>query len=145
MRILLVAAAVLLLSLSGCAEDEPDDGMDHGDGMSMSGSMSGTSTGSSTTPPPSSPQTHESVMRNNRFEPADITVRVGDTVHWTTEDPQAHNVVSTTPGSEFRSADISTIPVAYEQEFSHTFTKEGSVDYLCEYHSGMVGTITVTA
>lgn len=142
MRVLSTALAALLLSLAGCAEDDDADerdGTDQG-GESMSGSTTGTSTA-----PPTAPQTHQSVMRSNRFEPADLTVRVGDTVRWTTEDPQAHNVVSTTSGSEFRSDDISTVPVAYEQEFSYTFTKEGGVDYLCEYHSGMVGTVTVTA
>lgn len=92
------------------------------------------------------PVTHESVMRSNRFEPADIAVRVGDTVHWTTEDPQAHNVVSDSEAASFRSPDISTVPLpTYEQEFSYTFEVAGTVPYVCEYHPGMEGTITVTA
>ena len=84
-------------------------------------------------------------MRSNLFEPADLTVRVGDTIHWTTEDVQAHNVVSGSEAAAFRSEDVSVIPVAYAQEFSYTFTSAGTVDYLCEYHSGMVGTVVVEA
>lgn len=140
MRALLVLLLLVALTLAGCSDDASDDGEDAG---------TGSSTPSTTGTPPSmeplpAPTTHESVMRNNRFVPADFTVRVGDTIHWTTEDPQAHNVVSETAGSEFRSSDISTVPVAYDQEFSYTFTKAGVVDYVCEYHlPGMVGKVTV--
>ncbi|MEK6974822.1 MAG: plastocyanin/azurin family copper-binding protein [Candidatus Thermoplasmatota archaeon] len=84
-------------------------------------------------------------MRNNEFVPADFTVHVGDTIHWVTEDIQAHNVVSNSATDPFRSPDVSTVPVppGRSAEYSHTFAKEGTVDYLCEYHSGMVGTVTV--
>lgn len=149
---LLAAALLLLLALAGCSDSgsEGGDGGDGGDAMPTGGSdgtgsatASGAPTSPSPAPAPAGPTTHGSVMRNNQFVPADLTVRVGDTVRWTTEDVQAHNVVSESEAASFRSEDISTVPVAFAQEFSHTFTQAGSVDYLCEYHPGMVGTITV--
>src|SRR5688572_7248812 len=140
MRLPPLGLLVLAFAIAGCTgSSDGDEGqdMDEGPGSSMTGSMTGM--------PAASPRTHEVVMRNNLFVPADLAVRVGDTVHWTTEDPQAHNVVSTSEAASFRSADVSSVavPGVYEDDFSYTFGTAGTVDYLCEYHGGMVGTIVV--
>ena len=94
---------------------------------------------------PPAPVTHESVMRNDLFVPADFTVHVGDTIHWVTEDVQAHNVVSQSAADPFRSEDVSVVPVPPGRgtEYSHTFSVAGTIDYVCEYHPGMVGTVIV--
>lgn len=154
MRTAAASLAFVLLLLAGCSDagespDGPGDGpADGGQGGGDGTSSSMPSTGGSVPAPsatPCTPRTHEVVMRNNLFVPADLTVCQGDTVHWTTEDVQPHNVVSTSGPAQFRSEDISIVPGAYAQDYSYTFTASGTVDYLCEYHSGMVGTITVTA
>lgn len=140
----LLLSAFLLAGCSGGAQDE-HDGMDHGTGTA---SQTGPSTGPMAPGAPAgTPRTHESVMRDNRFVPADFTVNVGDTVHWVTEDVQAHNVVSESPADPFRSEDVSTVPVPPGRgtDFSHTFNNAGTIDYVCEYHAGMVGTVTVVA
>jgi len=136
MRAWPLALLTLALALAGCSDSSGDEGQD--------GSADGGMTGSATAAPtPAAPTTHEVVMRNNHFEPADLAVRVGDTVHWTTEDVQAHNVVSDSEAASFRSEDVSVVPGLYASDFSYTFDAAGTVDYLCEYHSGMVGTIVV--
>lgn len=143
---------VLATAVAGCSDGDGGEDAPAGDdgATTMPGggsSASGTTSGAPGAPPTGNgaPTTHESVMRSNRFEPADLAVRVGDTVHWTTEDVQAHNVVSESEAASFRSEDVSIVPAVYAQEFSYTFNTPGTVDYVCEYHSGMVGTITVTA
>lgn len=136
MRPIPVLLLLASLALAGCASEGDDAGPEADPTSSMT----------TTTPPPMAPPpvTHESVMRNNLFVPADLTVRVGDTVHWITEDVQAHNVVSESEAATFRSEDVSVAPVVgTSTEFSYTFTMAGEVDYVCEYHPGMVGTVTV--
>ena len=141
MRPLLPVVLLAALALAGCADDAPDAGDDAGTGSSTP-STTGAPMPTGAPPPP---VTHESIMRNNLFVPADFTVKVGDTVHWVTEDVQAHNVVSENAADPFRSEDVSILPVppGTGTEYSHTFSVAGSIDYVCEYHSGMVGTVTV--
>jgi plastocyanin len=149
MRLPLLALLVLALAVAGCADSggKGDGGSDTtgtGSDVAAPGSSSASQTNA---PPPAAggaPATHEVVMRMNRFEPAEHELHVGDSIHWTTMDVQAHNVVSESAAASFRSDDISIVPVLYAQEFTYTFTTPGSVDFLCEYHSGMVGTVTVT-
>jgi len=79
------------------------------------------------------------------FNPANITVNVGDTVTWTNMDfsndfygPTPHTTTSNT--GLWSSGDM-----APNSSFSFTFNSPGVFAYNCVYHSylGMVGTITV--
>ncbi len=87
------------------------------------------------------------------FEPAEITVRVGDKVEWrnrtllthtVTADPRitadASNVELPQGARPFNSA---AIPAG--QVFRHTFTVPGTYRYLCMPHAGqkMFGTVVV--
>ncbi len=87
------------------------------------------------------------------FEPAEITIRVGDKVEWrnrtllthtVTADPRivtdASNVELPEGASPFNSA---AIPAG--QVFRHTFTVPGTYRYLCLPHAGqkMFGTVVV--
>lgn len=140
MRILLTALLFITLGFAGCSDDSPDGAGDGTPSTSNTGTPTGQTPGMGTV----APVTHESIMRNNLFVPADFTVNVGDTIHWVTEDVQAHNVVSDSEAATFRSEDVSVAPVVGSgTEFSYTFTKAGVVDYVCEYHPGMDGTVTV--
>jgi plastocyanin len=78
-------------------------------------------------------------MRNIQFAPRDITVKAGQTVHWTNDDQVEHDVVAKT-GASFRS------PGAFGNggTFSWKAAKPGKVTYVCTIHPGMSGTITVT-
>ena len=88
-----------------------------------------------------------------RFEPAEITIRVGDKVVWrntsdlvhtVTADPRitadASNVELPEGARPFNSA---AIPAG--QVFRHTFTVPGTYRYLCLPHAGqkMFGTVVV--
>lgn len=69
-----------------------------------------------------------------RFAPASLTVAPGDEVTWTNPSQVTHNV----KGTGFFSRVIEPGAV-----YRHRFTQEGSYRYLCTFHPGMEGTVTV--
>ena len=73
------------------------------------------------------------------FDPAVLTIQVGDTVTWINADNGLHNVVA--DDASFTSGPPSTD----SWQFSHTFSTGGSYGYSCETHAaqGMTGTIIV--
>lgn len=75
-------------------------------------------------------------MAGSRFEPATLTIRVGDTVRWFNDDALPHTV-SATDGS-WDSGNL--VP---GQSFERRFDTAGSYHYLCRYHPGMIGAIDV--
>ncbi len=70
------------------------------------------------------------------FDPADLTVDVGESVTWTNDDSTAHSVVGA--GGAFASPDI-----APGTNFSTTFSQAGTFEYVCGIHPSMTGTVTV--
>lgn len=88
-----------------------------------------------------------------KYEPREITIAVGETVHWKNVSLMAHTVtadaslakrpgnVELPAGAEpFNSGNIGS-----GKEFSHTFTVPGTYKYFCIPHetSGMTGTVIV--
>jgi len=72
---------------------------------------------------------------------ASFTLEVGDAVHWTWADELPHSVTSIAGSTESFDSGILT---GSGNEFTYTFTMEGSNDYECLVHPGtMFGTITV--
>jgi plastocyanin len=76
-------------------------------------------------------------MVDNAFEPRDLTVKVGDTVEWTNDGGIAHTATAT-EGANFDSGSV-----ASGETFEWTAKKAGNVSYVCTFHPGMEGTITV--
>ena len=72
---------------------------------------------------------------NFTFSPAEVKVKVGDTVTWTNHDDIPHTVVS---AGKFRSKAMDT-----DNTFSFTFTAAGEYKYFCSLHPHMTGTIKV--
>jgi len=72
---------------------------------------------------------------NFTFSPAEVKVKVGDTVTWTNHDDIPHTVVS---AGKFRSKAMDT-----DGTFSFTFTAAGEYKYFCSLHPHMTGTIKV--
>ena len=72
---------------------------------------------------------------NFTFAPAEVKVKVGDTVTWTNHDDIPHTVVS---AGKFRSKTMDT-----DGSFSFTFTAAGDYKYFCSLHPHMTGTIKV--
>lgn len=135
----LALLALVLLALAGCS-DSGDEAAPDADGPATDGSSA--TTGAA----PRAAQTVEVMAMDNAFTPQDITIRVGDSVHWVDHDSaNPHNVASSSPGNEFRSPDMDAVLPTYARDYTRTFTVAGTVDYLCDYHAGMVGSIVVEA
>jgi plastocyanin len=72
---------------------------------------------------------------NFTFTPAELKVKVGDTVTWTNHDDIPHTVVS---AGKYRSKTMDT-----DDSFSFTFTNAGDYKYFCSLHPHMTGMIKV--
>jgi amicyanin len=75
-------------------------------------------------------------IRNFAFGPQIVTVKLGETVHWTNRDSEAHTVTS--DAGAFNSPVLQ--PGA---SFSFTFTKPGTYSYHCTIHPFMTGKVVV--
>ena len=71
-----------------------------------------------------------------KFNPADLNVKVGDTVIWTNDDSVSHTVEST--DGSFKSDELSK-----GDTFKFTFAKAGKFSYKCGIHASMTGSVTV--
>jgi plastocyanin len=69
------------------------------------------------------------------FEPAQLTVKVDQTVTWTNRDDIPHTVVC---AGKFRSKTMDT-----DGTFSFTFTAPGEYKYFCSLHPHMTGAVKV--
>ncbi|MCB9283170.1 MAG: T9SS type A sorting domain-containing protein [Lewinellaceae bacterium] len=87
---------------------------------------------------------HEVTASNTKFEPASLSIQVGDTVRWTNEQG-THNVNGTT-------ATFPSNPESFGNSvgagwvYTHVFTIAGDYDYQCDPHAalGMTGNISVS-
>lgn len=102
--------------------------------------------------PAASAASHQVAVRDNFFDPAELTIQAGDTVTWTNLGNNAHNVVA--DDGSFRCADgcNSTGGDGSVQtgdwSFTLTFDEVGDVPYYCNLHGapggiGMAGTVIV--
>jgi len=102
-----------------------------------------------TASPTPAPMIHDVSMEDNVFVPADITIKVGDTVRWTNNGALNH----TTQDDDdviFNSNDEYMLPSGMTpgDMFEFTFNSEAEIGYFCLFHGGeggigMSGTITV--
>lgn len=74
-------------------------------------------------------------MTNYAFKPQTLSVQTGQTVVFQNDDDVTHNVTA----DAFKSGDI-----AGGKSWKYTFDKAGDYSYVCTYHPGMSGTITVS-
>jgi plastocyanin len=77
------------------------------------------------------------------YTPAAITLVIGvnNTVVWTNHDSALHTVTSSSVPTGATSFDSG--PIAAGTSFTFTFSVPGTYQYHCDYHSYMVGTVTV--
>lgn len=85
---------------------------------------------------------------DNEFRPADVTVKVGDTVTWRWVGEGRHSVYSPDGGFASHPNCEPLNPVACGEPgttYAYTFTRTGTFGYRCQVHAvlGMTGTITV--
>jgi plastocyanin len=76
-------------------------------------------------------------MAASQFAPATVTAKVGQTIRWTNSDAIAHTVTAT-EGAGFDSGTVEG-----GGEFTYTTRKPGQISYVCDFHPGMTGSITV--
>jgi plastocyanin len=81
-------------------------------------------------------KTHTVVIEGTSFQPARLTVAVGDTVVWINKDPFPHTATSTT--GAFDSGAI-----APDKSWKYKFVKKGVLDYICTLHPTMKARLTV--
>jgi len=72
------------------------------------------------------------------FSPKSLSVTAGTTVTWTNKEAITHTVTS--DAVLFDSGDLTN-----GKTYQYTFSTVGTFPYHCKYHSGMTGTIIVTA
>lgn len=77
-------------------------------------------------------------MSGYAYGPAQLTIKVGDTVTWTNHDKAPHDAVTTAGPAQFRSPMLSE-----GQNWSFTFTQPGTYSYYCSVHPDMRATIVV--
>ena len=86
------------------------------------------------------PQTYNVKIKDLAFTPAELNIKLGDTVVWTNEDTAKYLVISD------RFAEISSKLLSNGNTYSHTFNKVGEFPYHCELHyNAMKGKVIVSS
>lgn len=75
-------------------------------------------------------------IRNYKYIPQNITIKVGQTVKWTNNDTVLHNVVGSGIESDY---------LQKGEKFTYTFEDEGTYPYKCTAHPWMEGKVIVEA
>ena len=71
-----------------------------------------------------------------KFVPAEVNIKVGETVVWANEDSTPHTVESS--DGTLKSDELSK-----GDSYKFKFTKAGKYDYICGIHASMHGSVTV--
>ena len=74
------------------------------------------------------------------FGPEALTVRVGDTVTWTSSDDTQHTVTGRDGEAK---ATLDSESMRKDGTYAATFDGPGAYEYFCVFHPNMQGTITV--
>ena len=82
---------------------------------------------------------NEVILSGLNFSPKTLSVLVGTTVTWINKEAITHTVTSDNAGL-FDSGDLLN-----GNTFKYTFSQSGTFPYHCKFHTGMTGTIIVTA
>lgn len=98
-------------------------------------------------PPPASTGTVEVSMKNLKFDPMEVTIKVGSTVQWMNNDSMSHDVTGENMAWQSTGGAGGMKP---HDVFNKTFDAAGTYKFYCTLHSGgpgngMSGTVTVVA
>jgi plastocyanin len=75
-------------------------------------------------------------IKDMRYDPASLEIKVGDRVVWKNEDDRDHTVVA-------RDGSFDSDNIRSGESFSYQFTKPGKFAYSCRYHPRMRGVVSV--
>jgi plastocyanin len=87
------------------------------------------------------PLTHTVTIENFAYNPANLSIKVGDSVVWKNKDPHGHTATRDNP-PQFDvdvPAGVTSASVTFNQASGN-----GGFDYYCQPHPFMTGIITVT-
>lgn len=130
---LLLACLALGLVAVGCGDDEDDDG--------GGGAAETTEQPAEDASPDEDTGMTEVGMKGIKFDPAEVTVKVGGTVMWTNNESVPHDVTKEDgPGPDFSSGNGN---MKQGDTYEQTFKEAGTVNYVCTVHPNMKGTVTV--
>lgn len=118
----LILLAVLPFTLSGCTSSPTGT-------TSAESTIAGSSAGETT-----AGADHIVSIMDFAFDPASLTIKIGESVKWENKDTAAHTVVFT----DFKSDTLKT-----GDEFTHVFDTAGTFSYKCGVHPTMTGEIIV--
>ena len=130
-----LACAMLALALGACGKDDDQVGGDSGETVTET-----PSTTPATTTAPKAGATRNVLrvsIKDIKFVPHDVVVRVGEEIRWSNDDKIAHNVTAT-KGASFESDNLDA-----GDTYSYSPTKTGTIDYVCTIHPGQDGKLIV--
>ena len=95
-------------------------------------------------PPEGSSTVHEVRIPkgSDKFEPALLKIKAGETVKWINEDDRGHPIASI-PGQGTNDKELFSSPIPPGGAWSHTFMKVGEYPYFCYIHYVMMGAVIV--
>jgi plastocyanin len=125
--VLLLGCLALALVAAGCGGDDDDNGGGGGGGGATSEQEAPAATGGGA----------DVSMKDIKFNPSTVNIKVGDTVTWTNDDSVGHDVT----GDGFKSGDAGGLQSG--DTFKHKFDKAGTFKYRCTVHPGMTGEVDV--
>jgi len=118
--VLLLALAAVMVAFAACGDDDDDD-------------TSGAGTG--TTPTTAAETVPTVTVGDNFFQPAELTVKAGDTVRWVWSGSFPHSV---------KLEDETSPTYTGSGTFEFTFTEPGRYEYQCGVHGeSMPGLVIV--
>src|SRR5437763_1486668 len=82
--------------------------------------------------------THTVVISGFKFQPAEMTVRAGDTVEWKNMDSMPHNAVASD-----KSFDSGKLKTGMTGKIVADEKTKGTHDYICTYHPNMKAKLIV--
>jgi plastocyanin len=145
-RLIVAAAAVLLLAGAGCAG--------YGQNAPSAGTGSVTPVVNQPTAPPPGPSAEivtppatgavTVIIKDFSFQPSEITVKIGTTVTWKNQDSAPHIVASDPHPTHTDLPGLSSETLSSGGEYSFTFDKLGDFGYHCHLHPSMKGRVKVT-
>lgn len=131
----LLATVAALAVLAGCGGS--DNKTSEANTSTSGGASGGGATAPAKTNAAAAAGTVQIAMQDTAFSPKTTTVKVGETVKWTNDDPFDHNVTAT-KGGDFHSSDF-----GQGGTYTYKAAKAGTISYVCTLHPGMDGTLKV--
>jgi plastocyanin len=83
------------------------------------------------------------VNQDNSFDPNPIQISAGESVTWTNNDNEIHDVTSGNDGEEGMGQEFASSTLSSGKSFSHKFDKAGTYPYFCSFHESMTGQVIV--